>query len=285
MHRNMTSYSIGAAVVVLALAACSGDASTGPELTVPDAEIIQTIAGDAGDAVATSLELMESDDSAVGASGSRIVPPVGVHLAQQGGSASVTCSGPDASGWFTCDRTTWRGLDVTRQVRFWEGDAFGLHWDPAATDSVNHRRTVTGSYVPARNPARTVWVNRADTVTMTVARTGDPVQHVWTGVGVRSDSSAYAILDAMRVFHYTAYDTASAVTFNLPRSQYPWPQSGTVVHDVTTLVTANSGRRSFSRTVTRRVAVTFNGTQHVPLTVGDLTCDLDLETHEVTDCG
>jgi hypothetical protein len=70
----------------------------------------------------------------------------------------------------------------------------------------------------------------------------------------------------------------------MPRSQYVWPLSGSIVHNVTALVTVQSGTRSYSRTVTRRAEVIFNGTPNVTLDIGALTCDLDLETHAVTNC-
>ncbi|MBX6331383.1 MAG: hypothetical protein IRY91_06030 [Gemmatimonadaceae bacterium] len=277
MNRRTVSYSMAAAVLVFGLAACSSD-STGPSFSVPDAEVEQSVAADAGEAIATSVDLMTGDEQADGASASVVGPDAGFNA------VTVSCSGPDGDGWFTCEKTRWNGLDVVRQRRFWEGTDFGLGWDPAATDSVNHRRTVTGSFTPAWNPAKTYWVNRADTATMVVDRSGSPVLHVWTGTGVRADSTTYTAANGSRAFHYTAYDTATAVAFAMPRSTYPWPQSGTLVHTITALVTAESGMRHYERTVTRRAVVTFNGTQTVPLEVGELTCTLDLATHAISGC-
>jgi hypothetical protein len=287
MHRNTLFHAIGVAALTFGLAACSADSSTGPDasLAVPDSEINLSIAADAGDAVATSVDLMSADEASEGASSSAIatLPGAGASVDAATSEATVTCDGPDADGWFTCDRTTFRGLDVTRQRRFWEDGNYGLGWD-AATDSVNHRRTVTGSYSPAWKPAKTIWVNRADTATLAVDRTGSPTLHVWTGTGVRTDSSAYANAHVTRAFHYTAYDTATAVAFAMPRTDHPWPVSGTIVHNVTTLFVASRDGRSTSKTVIRRVVVTFNGTSSVPIQVGELTCTLDLDTHEISNC-
>lgn len=284
MTRGIPSYTtIGLTLLLFGLAACAGDGSTGPGATVSDAEIETGIATDAGDAVATSVDLMNDDESAAGASGSVVVAP-GVSASVGASATTVACGGPDGDGWYTCARTTWRGLDVTREVRFWAGGSLAPAWDPAATDSVNARVAVTGSFHPAADPAKTVWVNRADTATMVVDRSGAPVLHVWNRVGTRADSATYTAPAGTRTFHYTAYDTASAVAFAMPRSEHPWPLSGTVVHAITTLFTATSGTRDFSRTVMRRAAVTFNGTQTVPLQVGALTCVLDLGTHEVGQC-
>lgn len=281
--RGSLHRSIGAALLACAVAACSTDVSTGPGLGVTDREIDQGIAADAGDAVAASVDLMLADESASGASGSLVLAP-GASADVASSAVTITCGGPDDGGWFTCDRTTWRGLDVTRQIRFWEGTSFGTGWDPAATDSVNHRVTVEGSFSPALAPAKTVWVHRADTASMVVDRSGDPVLHVWDRVGVRTDSATYVTAGTTRAFHYTAHDTASAVAFAMPRADHPWPLSGTVAHAITTLFTATDGRHDISRTVTRRAMVTFNGTSTVTLDVGDLTCRLDLATHEVSNC-
>ena len=280
MHRNILSYTAGVALLAIGLAACSSDGVVNPDLTLPDSEVNQSMASDVGDAMATSVDLMSADEDSY-ASTSRISAP-GAN-AGVAGDVTVQCSGPDNEGWFTCEKTTWRGLDLLRQKRFWEGTSYGLGFT-ASTDSVNHRRTLSGSFTPAWNAMRTIWVNRADTATMHVDRGVTPVQHGWDGTGERHDSTMYVRTNRTRVFHYTAYDTASAVTFDMPRSQYVWPQSGSVVHNVTALVTVQSDTRSFSRTVTRRAEVTFNGTPNVTLDIGELTCDLDLETHAVTNC-
>jgi hypothetical protein len=283
MNRSIRRYTVGAVVVALGLAACSSESSTGPGLSVPTADIDRGIATDVGEAIGTSIDLMVGDEVATGASGSVVPAQPGVSLAVQG-NASVNCGGPDAAGWFTCEATNWRGLSVTRQVRFWEATSPALRWDAAKTDSVNHRRTVSGSFTSNANPAKTFWFNHADTATMVVKRGSTPVQHVWSGTGARHDSTSTMRNGATHMYHHTALDTVTAVTFNMPRSQYPWPQSGTVVHNLTTLFTAQSGARTYSRTLTRRAQVTFNGTQSVTLKVGELTCTLDLQTHAVSGC-
>ena len=282
MKRSILSISIGAAALAFGLGACSSD-TTAPGLQVSDQEIAAGIANDAGDAIATSVDLMTSDAQQDGASASLVLGS-GVSGSVSGAtSASVECSGPDGDGWYTCSATTWRGLDLTRMIRFWDGTSPALSFT-SATDSVNHIHTLTGSYVQGWFPNRTVWVNNADTATLNVNRSGSPVQHIWDGVGVRADSTRFVSAQRTRTWHYTAYDTASAVTFDLPRSTNPWPMSGSVVHNLTVHFTAQSDTRSFDKTVARRVMVTFNGTSMVTLQVGGLTCTLDLETHQVSAC-
>jgi hypothetical protein len=129
-----------------------------------------------------------------------------------------------------------------------------------------------------------VWVNRNDTATLSVNRQTTPVTHIWNRVGVRQDSTQYVGENITRHWHYAAFDTASAVTFDMPRSQNPWPESGSIVHNLTVHFDAERATRTSTRTMTKRALITFNGTQDVTLQVGGLTCTLDLETHQVSGC-
>jgi len=286
MNRSMLTGALGATVLALGVAACSGS-STGPGLTVSNTEITQAITSDAGDAIASSVDFMVSDEAAAGASASLVSGAPGVSAdvgpAVQASTASANCTGPDGSGWYTCQDTTFRQLAVTRMIRFWEGTNYGLWWS-ANTDSVNYIATIGGSYTQGWVPFRTVWVGRADTASMVVNRAASPVQHIWNRLGYRQDSTLVVNANVTKTWHYTAYDTASAVTFDMPRSQYLWPQSGTIVHNMTVLFTAHSATQSFTKTVQRRAEVTFNGTQDVTLQVGGVTCTLDLMTHQVSNC-
>ena len=51
-------------------------------------------------------------------------------------SRTVTCGGPDASGWFGCIAYTSWGLTITRHIRFWSGGSYALGWSSTLTDSV-----------------------------------------------------------------------------------------------------------------------------------------------------
>lgn len=278
-HRVMC---IGVAAVVAVLAACSGDSATSPSAQlVPDSAITSGIVNDVGDAMATSLELMGSDEQADGVTESGVVSSPGLHL-DVTPNGTTTCSGPDGQGWFTCI-STFHGLSLTTMRRFWDGNTLALSFT-SATDSVNHIHTLTGSYTQGWFPFRTVWVNRHDTANLSVDRTTTPVTHVWNRVGVRQDSTMFVGQNVTRHWHYLSYDTATNVTFDMPRSQNIWPVSGSIVHNVTVHFEADRATRTQTKTVTRRAMITFNGTPDVTLEVGGLTCTLDLETHQVSDC-
>jgi hypothetical protein len=234
-----------------------------------------------GDAMATSVDLMGNDEQSDGANGALGVAAPGVTL-DVNRSVTIDCSGPDGAGWYTCTGT-WRGLSLTNMIRFWDGTTVALGFD-ASTDSVNHVHALTGSYTEGWFPFRTVWVNRNDTANLAIDRSGTPVTHIWNKVGVRQDSSMFVGSSVTRHWHYLSYDTATNVTFEVPRSQNVWPSSGSIVHNVTVHFEADRGTRTETKTVTRRAMVTFNGTADVTLQVGGLTCTLDLETHQVSNC-
>lgn len=281
MHPTYRVLCMGAAAMIAGLAACSSDGATSPDQLVADSTITNGIANDVGDAIATSVDLMTSDEQSDGVDGSLGVSAPGVTM-DVNRSVNTDCSGPDAGGWFTCT-STWHGLSLTNMKRFWDGTTVALGFTDA-TDSVNHLHSLTGSYTQGWFPFRTVWVDRRDTANLSIDRSGTPVTHVWNRVGVRHDSSMFVAQNVTRHWRYLAYDTATNVTFDMPRSQNIWPVSGSIVHNVTVHFEADRATRTETKTVTRRAMITFNGTQDVTLRVGGLTCTLDLETHEVSDC-
>jgi hypothetical protein len=276
MQRSTLSSLIGVALLA-GLAACSSDSglsSSGPT----DAEITQGLASDAGESIALTLEEMGASDTFVGAGD--VTAGTGVSARIVGATAATqTCGGPDANGWYNCATVTDAGLSLTRAVRFWEGTSYGL-WFDAQTDSVNHRWTASGTIDSPSKPGKVWTIERGDTATMAIDRAASPVTHTWNGVGERRESSKYTVNGVERDYLHTAFDTATAVTFAMPRSSHPYPLSGTITRSATVHFTAGS----FTRDLDRRIVVTFDGTQTATLQVGALTCDLDLATRAVTNC-
>ena len=202
--------------------------------------------------------------------------PVGAAIA----GIAVTCTGPDAQGWFTCTADLENGLTVTRQIRFWEGTAFGISFSPTLTDSVNHQWSVAGTVNSIAKPGKVWTIADVDTATMNVLRGSGQPQHSWTGHAERHQTSTYTVNSVERIFDHQAHDTVTAVTFQMPRSTNPYPISGSIIRNIVTNFTAGT----FSKTVTRRYVVTFNGTNTVTLTDGSLTCDLNLDLRTVSNC-
>jgi hypothetical protein len=128
-------------------------------------------------------------------------------------------------------------------------------------------------------PGKVRTLDDADTASMVVER-GTPAHHVWNGAGARIDSSTYTVHGVTRHFAYTAHDTAAALTFTVPRSENPYPASGSISRNLELHFTAGG----FDKTITRSATITFDGTSTAELQVGELTCDLDLVTRVVSNC-
>jgi hypothetical protein len=76
-------------------------------------------------------------------------------------------------------------------------------------------------------------------------------------------------------------DVISNVVFNLPRSANPYPQSGSITNDITVSSTVDRASGQYTRTATRHVVVTFNGTSTAAMTIGTRSCTIDLATRAV----
>ena len=285
VRRRFTTVTAVAALAAIAalssMAACSSDSTLDPGGSVPNSEIDQTVASDAGESFAANLsQFQENESFEENLNGGSSTFLAGRSCTAFGvDSRTVTCDGPDASGWFGCTAYTSRGLTITRQVRFWSGGSLALGWSPTLTDSVNHRWSRTGSFESVVKPGKMFSINEADTASMVVTH-GTPVLHVWNGFGTAHDSSTYPVNNVTRIFAYTAADTATALTFTMPRSANPYPTSGSISRHFSLHITAGG----FDKTLTRDATVTFDGSSTAVLQVGALTCSLDLTTGVVSGC-
>jgi hypothetical protein len=172
-----------------------------------------------------------------------------------------------------------RGLSITRQARFWSAGSYALGWSSTLTDSVNHRWSRAGTHESVVKPGKIFSIDEADTASMVLTH-GTPVRHTWNGAGIAHDSSTYPVNDVTRIFAYTAADTATALTFTMPRTANPYPTSGSISRNLSLHITAGS----FDKTVARSAKVTFDGSSIAILQVGALTCSLDLTTGVVSGC-
>jgi len=272
MNRKTLFHGMGAAAVLFAVAACSNDSTSATAGL--NTEIQATNRADAGEAAAMTVTQLAANEAYMGAD------VVNAGAAVSG--VAVNCTGPDASGWYTCTAALENGLTITRQVRYWEGMSYGLHWNPGVTDSVNHAWSAAGTIDAIGRPGKVWTVDDAAAATMTLPAIAQGMmpQHSWTGTANRHQMSTYTVNSVERIFDHTAHDTLTAVVFQMPRMTNPFPLSGSIIRNVTTVFTAGSD----TRTVTRRFVVTFNGTGVATLQDGALTCDLDLALRTVSNC-
>ena len=105
----------------------------------------------------------------------------------------------------------------------------------------------------------------------------------YNGFGLSADTSSHQEALASRKYSGVAVDTLKAVTFVDQRNEHPYPLSGVAIRVVDYTV-VSSGAQLETRTVHKRLVVTFNGTADVPLSLGDYSCVLHLDTHKVDDC-
>ncbi len=285
MNRKILSYSVGAAAVLFGLAACSSDNTTSGNGTPTSAEVTASARQGAGEGAALTIKELDDNEAAYGAANdvsngsANVVAPT-----------TVNCSGPDSNGWYNCVAVVDSGVHVTitRSIRFWAGTNYDLWWNnPSPTDSVNHKWTADGTLNSAVRNGRDVTVDDSSAASLVVVRSaGDgapPVarpQHVWTGIAAQHHVATWSENNVERILTMTGGDTVSAVTFQMPRSANPYPLSGSI----TIGMTANFVAGSFSQTDTLHLIVTFNGTNVATLQDGGVICDLDLDTHAVSNC-
>jgi hypothetical protein len=106
---------------------------------------------------------------------------------------------------------------------------------------------------------------------------------VFDGSGFSADTSTHKVELVTRKYSGAAVDTLKAVTFVDQRNEHPYPLSGVAIR-VVDYTAVSSGTQVETTTVHRRLVVTFNGTADVPISLGDYSCVLHLDTHRVDGC-
>jgi hypothetical protein len=106
---------------------------------------------------------------------------------------------------------------------------------------------------------------------------------VWNGFGSSADTNSHKEDLSTRQYTGLSVDTLKAVTFVDERATHPYPLSGVAVRVVDYTV-VSTGKQVETTTVHKRVVVTFNGTADVPISLGDYSCVLHLDTHKVDAC-
>jgi hypothetical protein len=106
---------------------------------------------------------------------------------------------------------------------------------------------------------------------------------IWNGFGSSADTTVHTEELSTRTYTGLSVDTVKAVTFLDERALHPYPLSGAFVRVVDYKV-VSTGKQLETTTVHKRAVVTFNGTADVPISLGDYSCVLHLNTHKVDDC-
>jgi hypothetical protein len=265
MYRNSARLLFTA--LVAAAAACAD--STAPARELTDAMLTRDAASDAADATAQDIGQMV---------GAEVL--AGLPMASSPAGAPAGCSWSAATGRFTCPAiTNPDGLTLERSFAFYAGGVAQQGYDATATDSINFQTAISGTLTRA---GRTAWIDAARTMTVS-GLAGAETQRSWSGTGTRTDSAHVVTTDEVaRRTRIQSVDQISSVVFALPRSANPYPTSGTITHDITMTSVADNGTGTRSRSATRHVVVTFNGTQFASVMVGSTACTLDLLTRAMS---
>lgn len=249
----------GALICAIGLGACNSD-NTGPDAATPllDADIAQV----AADATAEDVEVMREPVFFTAMAG--LVPGTGDFR-------PANCPFDAASGKLVCPTITHDGVTIERSYTFWDAaNVVQQAYDANTTAKANLQSSLEGSRSGLNWEAS---IGRERDMTAT-GLAGAETQRTWNGTGSSHISgSRHREGGEERSYNLECTLTVANVVVPVPHGEEVWPLSGTITRQCT--VTFVGGRRD-GQTVTRTMVVTFNGTQHVILTVGDKVFDLDL---------
>lgn len=252
-----------AAILAGALVAC--ESATDVNL-LSDATITSDVAVSAGDEISVAVNEMINNEST--ASLSSIEAPPTANLSDNSLSINRSRKCLDANNAVVTNCTPLSSVrKIVTDVQM-DGTRSG--------SSADGSKTWTGA----------VHRTAHDTVTRVFNGSNVETQRVHAGVNAGNDTTTFAEGEFSRKVVEAGVDSVQSVTFNVPRSQNPWPVSGKIVRNVTVTVTLTRENSTQTRTVTRRIEVDFpaDAQGNVVLKINDRTCNLNLVTHTVTAC-
>jgi hypothetical protein len=284
---------VGGVVSALALSACSSDVNGPATLQLSADDSVQAVSLSASDATAEDVDVMAAAEASM--DGSAVAPTptydrfetsnldartsttsaVGDSTRFAFWSFAGSCVYSSDTGRFACPDVVKNGLTLSRSAAFTDAGGTAMsHYNDTTTATANFQITVSGVH-PTMLGADTISRKRNMTATGLL---GNEATRTWNGTGTRSDGGYAHDAAKVRTYHTADTVTIANVVVKLPRSQNPWPLSGTVTRQVsgTGSVVAGTTTRTFS--VTRTVTITFNGTRLVPMMVGNVAFTLDLYT-------
>ncbi|HWE41354.1 MAG TPA: hypothetical protein VG432_02570 [Gemmatimonadaceae bacterium] len=255
---------------LVAVAAACAD-STAPVAGVTESMLTRDVAADAADATGHDLAEMAGMEALVG------LPLTSSPMSPA--SAFANCVWNAGAQTFICPSiTTPDGLTLGRWLAIYSGGISQQAYDPLTTDSLFFAAWLSGTVTGSD---RTVWLKHARHL-MVTGLTGSETERSWSGEGVREDSAHVNTDQVARTTRIQSRDVIDKVVYKLPRADFPFPQSGTITHDVTVSATTPNGTGATNRSGTRHVVIVFNGTRTASLTIGSTACSLDLVTRKLT---
>lgn len=206
----------------------------------------------------------------------RQAPPAGDHHGDQPG-GSETCTFSSVTQLYTCTKSSQES--IVRSYGFFDADGKPMaSFVRGVTASIHYLVKIDGSISVDSTFTGVKHSLRDQIVSGLLGNT-----RIWNGFGSSADTNTHRGPLSTRTYAGLAVDTLKAVTFAAERSTEPYPLSGVSVRVVNYTV-VSTGRQTETTTVSKRVVVTFNGTADVPITLGDYSCTLHLDTKKVDGC-
>jgi hypothetical protein len=266
--RSFLAFGACAALTVLAVAACSDSTSSDAVAALlPDSTITADVASTSGDAIASSVETMVASEATTAMPAAALAAPASSVSFQR----IKTCLNGSGVVVPACSP-----IDSVRKIIF----------HVTADGTRDGSNTVTGGNTVTWSGA----IHRVadDTIARNFNSAVPPVEisRTHNAVSTAHDTTSFSDNTVSRTHDEAAHDTVKAVTWNLPRSNNPFPISGSIVRVDSIHAVATKNGQTVTRDAVRTVEVDFpaDNQGNVVLKINGKTCNLNLVTHKVSNC-
>ena len=271
-------------------AGCSSDRAYVPPGTVlTDAQVSADVAGSAGMAAASSLDEQGNFVGDVGISPGMNTtghlvpagngqPPSGSNT--QAATPSCTFSAKTAA-WNCAPFLNAKGQTLVRSFAYFDGSGNSMEtYSSTTTERIQYDSQLDG---PVGDGSTMTGMTHRRQEQILTGLSGKEVTRTWNGAGTSADTTDYHTESVSRHYVGAEVDSMKNVVYPQPRVLGSYPLSGEMVRVANYTATA-IGKATESRSVSRRVVTTFNGTANVTIKSGKVTCTLHLDTRKVDGC-
>lgn len=269
--------SIAIFAVITLVAACASDRTLAPRGTVlTDQRVSTDVASSSGDAIASDIQGLETILTTAGANGGDIAKTAGPRPSE-----NSSCAYSGGTGWWTCSPASENGVITARSYEYLDAAGKPMQfYNDLSTETVKHQIKSDGTV--SRDTTFSGVIHRTRSTSVS-GLTGKETSRKWNSAGASSDTVVHKDNGSTRKYAGTAADSLKNVIFPYPHTKDSYPLSGVSIRVTNYIVTA-TGKTTETRSVSRRVVTTYNGTADVQILLGTTTCTLHLDTHKVDGC-
>ena len=275
--------------------ACSSDRAYAPPGTVlTDAQVSKDIAATAGLAAAGSIEDQGvyldiagvspslNTFGQLGSISTRTPTPNADNSAPPAAAVKPSCTYAASAGRWTCAPfVNARGLTVLWSYAYFDASGHPMQrYNSLTTEKIEYDSQLDG---PVGDGTAFIGVTHRKVNQALSGLLGKEATRVWNGWGVSADTTSHHSATVSRSYAGIELDSVKSVVYAQPRTPGSYPLSGQVVRIAHYSVTA-VGKATETRSVSRTIVTTFNGTATVPIRVGLMSCTLHLDTRKVDGC-